>query len=207
MRRLLGLSAVLTLVACGGSSSSFEYKSPDETALFRVPTDWHIYEADELSDIASLPFVSPIGNELAVLSEVAFDGAPGRGVGNLNVAVAGVEYPVGTFVVRAIGAFAREQMSRSLLESAVLWPESYSVAEPRFFDEDFNFSEFDGIRRILSFQDPSTQQQGLVYFISVTDPADTKVYSIAAGCSLECFQLHRDEIIGVVDSWIVNTRQ
>ena len=209
MRRLIGLLAALALatVACGGSSSSIEYKAPDESALFRIPADWHLYEADELSEIPVRPFVTNFGATLAILNEVGFDGAPGRGVTNLDVGVAGVTYPVGSFVVRSVGSFERDQMSRALLEQTVLWPEDFSVSEQGLVKEDFSFADFAGIRRVLPFQDPQTQQEGLVYFISVTDPTDTKVFSIAAGCSLECFETHREEIIGVVDSWLVNTRQ
>jgi hypothetical protein len=196
---------LIVAAACSGTSSSIEYKAPDDSALFRVPQDWHIYSADELTSIQNRPFVTNFGDQLAVLSEVGFDGAPGASVANLSVAVAAAEYPVGTFVVRAVGESEREAVSRSLLEQAVLWPEAFTVAEG--VEEDFSFDDFEGIRRFVPFQDQDTEQQGLVYYISVTDPEDTRIFSMAAGCSRTCWEIYGDEIVEVVDSWLVNTRR
>ncbi len=210
--RLLAAATVVVLVAaaCGsGDAARLEYKDPDEAALFSVPTDWHLYESQELTSLdGALPFVTNFGNQLALLSQVGFDGAPGRSVSNLNVGLAAAEYPVGSFVVRAVGSTEREAVSRSLLEQAVLWPEAYTVGEEGAFEEDFEFDrDFEGIRRFLPFQDQATEAQGLVYFITVTDPADTRIFSMAAGCSVACWEIHGDEIVEVVDSWLVNTRQ
>ena len=200
---LLGLVAV----ACGGGGDSgLEYVAPDDAALFTVPTDWHLYQSDELASLGGLPFVTNFGNQLTVISQVAFDGAPGRAVSNLGANVASSEYPVGSFVIRGIGTEEREAVSRTLLEQSVLWPENFSVDEEAAFEEDFEFStEYEGIRRFLPFQDQETEEEGLVYFISVTDATDTRIFSMAAGCSTACWEVYGDQIVEVVDSWLVNT--
>lgn len=205
--RLFGVVVALTLAAaCGGESGTIEYKD-GKTALFQVPADWHVYEADELASIQGRPFVTNFGTQLAILNEVGFDGAPGKNVTNLDAPVAAVEYPVGTYVVRSIGSVEKEAISRALLENAILWPEAFDVSEQSLVDEDFSFGDFEGIRRVLSFQDSASEAEGLVYFITVTDPTDTRIFSMAAGCSRACWEIHGDDIVGVVDSWLVNTRQ
>ncbi len=206
---LLGALTALALVAtsCGGDSDALEYKD-GQRALFELPPEWHLYEADELTTIQARPFVTNFGSQLAVITEVGFDGAPGRAVANLNAPVATLSYPVGSYTVRSVGEAEKDAISRALLEQTVLWPDAFSISEQPLVKEDFSFSEdYEGIRRFLAFRDEAADAEGLVYFITVTDAADTKIFSMAAGCSRACWETYGEQIVDVVDSWLVNTRR
>jgi hypothetical protein len=211
MVRLTVTCAAIALlaVACGsGTASSTEYEDPSRSTIFEIPRDWHLYEADELTAVPTLPFVTDFGTQLTVVSKVGFDGATGRDVKNLDVGVATAEYPVGSMVVRAISSVERDLVSRNLLESAVLYQKNFSISTNSGLAEDFEFDAgFEGIRRFVSFQNQETKDQGVAYFISVTNPEDSRIYTMAAGCSITCFETYRDRILEVVDSWLVNTRQ
>ena len=203
-------AALLTLaVACGGGTpTSLEYEDPNQSAIFEIPREWHLYEADELTAVPTLPFVTDFGTQLSVVSKVGFDGATGRDVANLDVAISNAEYPVGSMVIRAVGSAERDLLSRNLLESAVIHTQAYTTSTNSGIAEDFRFDTgYEGIRRFVSFQAQESEDQGIAYYISVTNPDDSRIYTMAAGCSIACFETYRDRILEVVDSWLVNTRQ
>lgn len=207
-RSIAGTLAAFALIvaACGGGSAdSTEFKDPEERALFEIPNGWHLYEADELAQVPAVPFVN--ASEFPLVTQVGFDGGPGRAVTNLSAdSLAAVDYPVGAYTVRAVGTEERDSLSRAALQDLVISDNAYQLGQV-ILSEDFDFGrDYEGIRRWIPYVDQTTAQTGLVYFISVTDPADTTVYTMAAGCSAVCWEQYRDDIIGVVDSWIVNTR-
>lgn len=209
-RRVAAWAAALAVlaVACGGTGSAdtLRYKDPDDLALFDVPKDWNLYTEDELTQ-QNLPFVTNFVDTLPIASVAAFDAGTGRSVANLQQPVSSVRYPVGTFVVRDVSRGERDLLSRASLETLVLWPEFYTVTS-RGANDDFDFgNDYEGIRRVLQFEDSTTQERGVVAFVSVTNPDDSLILSMAVGCSEECFEQFADEIIEVVDSWVVNTRK
>lgn len=203
---LLGLG--LLAAACGGAADSIEYKDPADRALFKIPNDWHLYDSDELAGLGQVPFVAPIGaSPLSILSQVAFDGAPGRDISNLNISGAAAGYPVGAYSVRSVGFEDRVALSRQSLAETILSPVTFTYGQD-LLSEDFDFGQnYEGIRRFVPFTEAATADQGIVYFVSVTNPDDSRVYSMAAGCSNACWEIHGDEIVKVVDSWLVNTKQ
>ena len=110
------------------------------------------------------------------------------------------------FTVRSIGA-NRDFLSRSILEEAVIPQQVFTVGQD-IVAEDFDFGRnYEGIRRFVPIQDTTTEDEGIVYYVSVTNPEETTIFTIAAGCSRACWEAFQDDIVGVVDSWIVNTRQ
>lgn len=202
-----GLALVLAASACGGDSSRTEYKDPNDLALFKVPSDWNVYNATEVSNQPSLPFAINFADSVPISSIMAFDAAPGRNPVNLAKPIASVRYPVGTYVVRQVSRSERELLSRGSLESLVLWPEFYTVVARGAEEEVDLGNEFEGIRRILRFEDVTTQDRGMVAFVSVTNPDDSLIYSMAVGCSEVCFDQYNTDIIEVIESWAVNTRK
>ncbi len=203
---VLSLAFVLLAAACGSGDKGNVYEDPDERVLFELPDGWNVYEQDELMGLSDVPFATDT-SDLPVISSVAFDGAPGRSVDNLVTSIASANYPIGSQVIRSVSSDQRDLLSRSLLEDTVF---SYNRLESaqEIVNEDFSFgSDYDGIRRFVGFVDGTTSEQGAIYFVSVTDPTDSTIYTMAAGCSVACFQQYQAEIQEVVDSWLVNTNQ
>lgn len=200
------IGLVATACAAGDGGGQQVYRDPQERSLFELPADWHLYDAEELSQIQT-QFVMDFGGQLPVVESVGFDRAPGANVANLNVDLTTAAYPIGAHVIRSIGDAERDSVSRGLLESATF---SYSegTGADEVIDEDFSFgSDFEGIRRLVGITDESGNPRGVLYFVSVTDPDDSLLYSMAAGCSFACWEQYQDQIVEVVDSWLVNTKR
>ncbi len=212
VRRPLVLLSIFGLVvaACGGAAAegSIRYVDPSSQTLIEVPASWHLYELEELSQrLDDLPFVEAVqGLEFPLQSMVAFDGAPFERAENLAVAIPEADYPIGAATVRSIGDVEREFVSRFTLTQAVIPYRSLPNAQ-EIMKEDFGFGNgYEGVRVLVAFGDETGQEVGVAYLISVTDPEDTRMFSVAAGCSRDCFVERQDEIESVVDSWLVNTR-
>ena len=130
----------------------------------------------------------------------------GRDAGIPGANVSNQEYPVGSAVVRAIPASQRDQISRYWLAELVLPYHAQPVAREEL-KQDITLGEgFDGVQLIVTFNDATTSADAAVILISITDPDVEAMYSIAVGCSIECFNENLDAIIAVIDSWLVNTR-
>ena len=71
---ILVLAGAMLLTACGGDDpDTTVYRDADNRSLFKLPNDWNLYRADELSLIAPVPFVPDLGGYRPI-SFVAFDG-------------------------------------------------------------------------------------------------------------------------------------
>jgi hypothetical protein len=209
VRHLLVLTtAALVISACGGDSGNVvTYTDTQRLGRFQIPEQWHTYELSELSSLDDLPFDEPVqGFTFPPVSSIAFDGDPVRDVSHLSKALTESEYPIGLMSVRQIGETQKDFLSRAVLTQSVL--PYYNLANSQELEkEDFSFGGgFDGVRVLVAFEDEAGQNQGVAYLITVSNPDDTKMYSMIAGCSRECFISHQDTIVGVVDSWLVNKR-
>lgn len=203
---LLVLFGVLASACATGTSDVITYRDPDDLSLFEIPNDWHLYERSELGEVGGVPFAaSYAGIVVPVEGGVAFDGAPAASPNNFAVPFSTSPYPIGATAVRAISNEARDFISRSLLTQLVVpYDANEVVRELVKADLDFGKS-FEGVEVIVVYTDEATASDAGVYLMSVTDPDVTRMYSMAVGCSLDCFQLHQDEISDVMNSWLVNT--
>jgi hypothetical protein len=211
MRRRLLIAAgplALILVACGsGSPEIVSYTDPDKLSLVNLPTEWNTYETSELSALEDVPFAEPYGGfEFPAVSSLAFDGAPAHDVTNITTPLASVEYPIGAMSIRTVGDVERMYLNRVTLSQSVL--PYFQFLEPQeHLSEDFTFGDgYDGVRILVSYADETGAEVAVAYMISVTDPADNRMFSIVAGCSRECYVNNQAEIERVVDSWLVNKR-
>lgn len=198
----------LVLAACGsGGTDIVSYTDPDKLSLVNLPTEWNTYEISELSALEDVPFAEPYaGFEYPALFSMAFDGAPARDVANVSNALASVDYPIGAMSVRTVGELERQYLNRVALSQSVL-PYSEFLDPQEHLREDFTFGDgYDGVRILVSYADETGADVGIAYLISVTDPADNRMYSIVAGCSRDCYIANQVEIERVVDSWLVNKR-
>ncbi|MCE2528492.1 MAG: hypothetical protein J4G11_01315 [Acidimicrobiia bacterium] len=203
---ILGLVGVMLLTACGGGDPDITvYRDAENRSLFELPKNWNLYRAEELTQIAPVPFVPDIAGYRPI-SIVAFDGAAGRNLDNLSLDAATSPFPVGAHIIRQISAEEKDLLSRRLMAVS-----AYDVTNPGQGVEidtwDFTFGrDFEGIGATVGLTTQDGQSQGLVYVLAVTNPEATELYSMAAGCSLECFAREGEQIVAAVESWIVNTR-
>lgn len=204
---ILVLVGAMLLTACGGGDPDITvYRDTENRSLFELPKDWNLYRADELSQIAPVPFVPDLGGYRPI-SFVAFDGAAGRDLNNLSLDAASSPFPVGAQIIRQISPEEKDLLSRRLMAVS-----AYDVTDPGQGVEidtwDFTFGrDFEGIAATVGLTAQDGQSQGLVYVLAVTNPEATELYSMAAGCSLECFSREGEQIVAAVESWIVNTRR
>lgn len=202
------LGFVLLAAACGGNQTGeIAYTDPDRLSHFSIPAEWHLYETEELNSLADIPFVESVqGLSFPAQSVAAFDGAPSRDVTNLSVDLLEADFPIGSATVRAIGESERDWISRFVLTQSVV-PYLTMTDPQEVTKEDWSFGRgYDGVRVLAAFTSEDGTSQGVAYLISVTDADDRRMYSIVAGCSIECFTEHQPQIEQVVDSWLVNTR-
>lgn len=211
MRRALKIALgplLVTLAACGsGTSDTVSYTDPDKLTLVNLPTTWNTYEIAELNSLDEVPFAEPFaGFEYPAVSSIAFDGAPARDVSNVTNSLAVVDYPIGAMSVRSVGDLERQYLNRATLTQSVL-PYFEFLDSQEHVREDFTFGDgYDGVRVLVSYVDEDGAEVGIAYLISVTDPADNRIYSIVAGCSRDCYIENQAQIERVVDSWLVNKR-
>ena len=201
------VGVALLLAACGGGDPDITvYRDAEDRSLFELPKGWNLYLADELSQITPVPFVPDIGGYRPI-SFVAFDGAAGRNLDNLFLDAASSPFPVGAHIIRQISPEEKDLLSRRQMAVS-----AYDVTKPGQGVEidtwDFTFGrDFEGIGATVGLTTEDGQGQGLVYILAVTNPETTELYSMAAGCSWECFAREGEQIVAAVESWIVNTRR
>ncbi len=198
----------LVAVACGGGGSeTITFTDPDRLSRFQMPETWNLYQLAELSSLDDLPFDEQVqGYGFPAISSIGFDGGPVRDVANLTADLTEADYPIGVMSVRQVGEVQKDLLSRAMLTQSVL--PYYGLANSQeITKEDFSFGNgFDGVRVLVVFQDDATADQGVAYLISVSNDDDTRMYSMIAGCSRECFVANQETIEKVVDSWLVNKR-
>lgn len=192
---------LLLLSGCAGEDSGFRtYRDPEQRFLFRIPADWHLYEDGSVERTPFFPQVDAV-------QAVPFDGFPVPGPENFQRPLSTASHPLGTAAFRPIRQDERDYVSRFVLTQMVV-PYQRQEEVQELLKEDVELgNDFEGVQVLVQFREPQTNQLAAVFLQSVTNTDDTALYSIAVGCSVECFQEHRQEITEVVSSWIVNTRQ
>ena len=201
------LSVVMTACAGGGDPDKITYRDAQNRSLFELPKDWNLYRADELVQAGPVPFLPSTGGN--IVSYVAFDGAAGRNLGNLISGAAGAPYPLGAQIIRQISADDKNLLSNLFMaESAYATYNSNLGLQILQLDEDPEFDrDYDGIRGYLGVTQGDSDLQGVIYVRAGHNPDGTELYSMAVGCSLECFTRERQEIEQAVNSWVINTRR
>jgi hypothetical protein len=200
--------AAMLAAACGtGQSEIATYTDPGKMSLVNLPTEWNAYQFDELSSLDHLPFDEPFQQfEFPAVSTIAFDASPARDVTNVTAPLSTATYPIGSMSIRTVGEVEKEFLSRATLSQTVV--PYYQYLDPQeHVKEDFSFGDgYDGVRLLVSYSEPDGGGVGVAYLISVTDPADQRMFSIVVGCNRECFIQNQTLIEQVVDSWLVNKR-
>lgn len=196
----------LVVSACGSQTDEGLQSVRDEnrSMFFEVPSDWTVLHEDDLGGQIDTPFVSQELLDLPVLSRVVFGGGVVVADSVANPSEATV--PVGAAVTRSISSADRDFISRYLL-AEVVFPYHQQATAQVLAKDDLSLGDgFDGVQVVVRYTDAETSEEAVVTLISVTDPDVTVLYSIAVGCSIDCFIDEQQAIIDVIDSWLVNTR-
>ncbi len=204
MRITISLLAVLSLVVAGcGAGDANRHIDATQESLIQLPDDWEIYSNAEVVDP---PFVhSSEGVSFPLISQMAFAAGGLASAEAFSQPVAASAFPIGVTTVRDIPLNVRDLVSRRVLSDVVL--PYRELPSQELVKKDFAFDDaWDGVEVAVMYTDPITSSDGAAYFISITDPGVTRHYSIAVGCSLDCFADNQDEIERVINSWLVNTR-
>ncbi len=196
------------IAACSSSSSDVRTVTDDQSlSRFDLPDDWNTYDLSELSTLDELPFDAPYQNfTFPAITSVGFSGAPVADVTQLTAGMAAADYPIGAASVRQVGDIERDFLSRSMLTQSVV-PYRNMANPDEIQKEDFSFGNgFDGVRVLFSYESETGTDLGVGYLIAVSDPEDSRIYSIVAGCNRDCFLANQETITKVVDSWLVNKK-
>jgi hypothetical protein len=208
-RRTFGVAvagAALVVSACAGTSDGVtRVRDGDRLVYFELPAGWEVIGDDQLAGLAGTPFVVQSDDlVLPILSRVVFHGQEtGAGLGAADVSLSPV--PIGTAAVRSISASQRDLISRYWLAEAVLAYHEEPVAQELLKQDITVAAGYDGVQLVVAYNDSETQADAAVAFVSVTDPEARRMFSIAIGCSLECYGENQAQILDIIDSWLVNT--
>ncbi|MEX2419001.1 MAG: hypothetical protein WD652_01345 [Acidimicrobiia bacterium] len=206
-RVALVFAAMAVVAACSESSSQGSTPIRDEgrEVFFELPSGWTVVPESQVAALGRTPFVAQTTFTLPVVSQVVFHG-PGFAFGDAAQDTAAFGSPVGSAVVRTIPEGSRDFISRYLLAELVVPYHSKPIATEHF-KQDIELADgYAGVQLLISYAETEEQVPAAVLFTVVTDPDDERMYSIAVGCSAECFNTHGEAIAAIIDSWLVNTR-
>lgn len=205
---MLTLAAMAFAVAgCAAEASSelTPIRDDNREVFFELPSGWTVVPDSQVQELGRTPFVAQTTFTLPVTSRVVFHG-PGFSFGDAAQDTSRFASPVGSAVVRTIPAGSRDFISRYLLAELVVPYHSEPIATEHF-KQDIEIADgYRGVQLLVSYADTEDQVPAAVLFTVVTDPDDRRMYSIAVGCSAECFNAYGEAITSIIDSWLVNTR-
>ncbi|MFP5376649.1 MAG: hypothetical protein ACLGIO_07710 [Acidimicrobiia bacterium] len=195
----------LALGACGAPRYHY-VKSTSDRTFVRVPSDWTLYDEDEL--LASSEESPESKEQFKELSwSVAFDASPKP---SLDHVLSVADHPTGLVQVRRLLPGQRDTFSLSDLRSLLLSFDPLS-AEARLQGDvevlesrEVNRGHLNGSELLLNLK----TSDGLVKWrqIALVDAALTRVHVLAISCDDECYAANEGEIDKVVDSWKVRER-
>jgi len=205
---VVGICVLVSVAAAcsGGSADGFQQiRDESREFFFELPHDWAVMAESELALLGRTPFVAQTSTPIPVISRVVFYG-PGFAVGDALLDTATYPGPLGSAVVRTIPEGSRDHINRYLLAELVVPYHSQPIAT-EYLKQDVEVADgYEGVQLLVTYAGSEDQVAAAVLLIAVTDPDDRLMYSIAIGCSTECFGAFNAEIAAIVDSWLVNTR-
>ena len=205
----LVVAVVALALAAGCADSGYDYHSNKaEKLYFKVPDDWTVYDTGDLL------------GETAAPSRAWLRGFVGDGGGDMDrVFLLGNDVPRGYVEILQLVGEERDDVSlRSLRGTRLLTDATGNEIDPIEYAEE----NPDGPLQILGLEDIAldhgahgvrirvaiTQDDGdaIIDQTVLVDPATTKRYLLNIGCSIDCFELHMDEIEEVIESWTLEAR-
>lgn len=209
---LVAVAAVLGLSATSCGAPSFQYfKSPDETAYYKIPRHWTTYDTGQMLP-ALLASTHPEGVSPQLLTQQqprnwieGFTADPR--VDPQHVAVLLSPVPVGYARLQALPKRVHDAISLVQLRNSPIaidqvvksHPDSIQISQQHelLFPGDFR-----GYQTIFVWK-LSTNTLITVDQISLINPGSSVLYEFVVGCSSQCYSSNVDTINEIVSSWTV----
>lgn len=203
----LAVAAGVLLAACG--SPSYHYvKSSSNRTYVRVPSDWTLYDEDELLDSSEESEESK--EQFKELSwSVAFDASPKPSLDHILTVSS---HPTGLVQVRTLLPQQRDTFSLSDLRSILLRFDPLSeeaqlggeveVLENEDVDRPGGYH---GSEMLLNLTTPEGDRVKWRQ-IALVDAKVSKVHVLAISCDADCYAENEDVIDKIIDSWKVKER-
>jgi hypothetical protein len=203
------LAALVGLFLAACQPSDFKYvRNNEEGAYLRFPSDWHLFESDEVL-AHQFSHLTP-GIREAMRQQmwaVAFDADPQPDLAHVFVLDEPDDYPVGFMRIRQLREAVRDQFSLSSLRNEFIPIDDILQAapgriEPLIQEDDLTTPE--GLRGVRLRFNVSLDEGVSTYDQTAYVDAETRtVYLLTVGCTVECFEAHRSQIDQIIESWTI----
>jgi hypothetical protein len=204
------VAAVAAVSACG--ESAYHYVSSSEAiTYYRVPSDWRVFEEDEI--FASQSDLSPQQERAQRARQwiTAFDGAPRPTLGHISQPS---PHPSGLARVFVLGDEDHDNISlktlRSLpfdgqdpLELAATGDENVEVIESESVTRPGGLR---GVHIVINQRADPSSPYVTTNYLGLLDNETRRVYALFVSCSADCYVDNESKIKQIVDSWTVKER-
>lgn len=202
--RIAPALVVALILACGAPKYHY-VKNSDAATYVRVPSEWTLFEEDEL--FAGAQGSKDAQAQFKELSwSVAFDAAPKP---SLRHVLSGADHPTGLVQVRTLlpeqrGAFSMAELRSLLLRFDPLSPEVREGNDVEILHSR-TIKREGGIRGSDLLLNLTTAEGDVVRWrqIALTDDSFSRVHVLAVSCDTRCYDANRGVIDNVVASWKV----
>jgi hypothetical protein len=204
---VLIVAATVIVAACG--KSNYHYVTSSEASTyFKVPSDWRIFEEDEIFD--SQAGLSPQQEEVQRARQwiAAFDAAPRPTLGHISQPG---PHPSGLARVFVLGDEDHDTISLKSLRSLALDGED-PLELAASGDQNIEIVESESVTRegglrgvhiVVNRRSTPTAPYVTTNYLGLIDQATRRVYVLFVSCSADCYVDHESEIESIIDSWTV----
>ena len=212
VRAVVALGAAVVLFAavaggCGEGRYRYISSSADKTYL-RVPSDWRVFHEDEV--LRADDTLSPQQARAVKAQQwvVAFDAAPEPALAHVTVPG---RHPAGWVKVFPLDDQSHDNVSLKALR-AHLFDGVDPLEAELSGDGNVEVLAHDDLTRpgglrgthlVVNLRGAKGQEYVTTTYLALTDNATRRLYLLYIGCRASCYEQHKAEIEGIVDSWTV----
>jgi hypothetical protein len=206
----VGAGAVLFAAVVGGCGEG-EYRyitSSAEKTYLRVPSDWRVFEEDEVLGDDDTLSPQQAKAQKARQWVVAFDSAPTPALDNISIPG---QHPAGLVRVLELDDQAHDNVSLKLLRAQVFDGtdpiEAQLSGDPNvevLAHEDITRpGGLRGTHLVVNLRGATGQEYVTTNYLALTDTATRRLYLLFIGCRASCYEQNKSQIEAIVESWTV----
>lgn len=201
------LAVLSTATACALRGSGYQYVRNRSTGTyFKVPSDWKVYGRSDLIHYLDdgTGSVKSLSQRLPYLA--TFDAADRPAIGRFFRIDTATEKPAGLVQVQALSNDEREGISISVLRSVVV-----QDFDTEFQNGQVKVTKYEDVKSKGNFRGKhmvftkTTDSGGTVEIDQTTmlDQPTRRLYVLAIGCEVRCFEQNKKVIGAIVTSWTI----